>query len=354
MSDLDRLEAASDTSDGMEHPVDGDRRPRRRMRRRTRWVLVAAVLLLVVPLAAVTGYGVYLARVVSSNVQKADLLPSAGGSGQPGAVAGSGEPGAVAVPGTGLNYLLVGSDAGPDRVGGRSDVMMLVHIPQDRSNATFVHFPRDLYVDIPGHGKDKLNAAFAYGGTPLLVQTLQQLTGAHVDHVALVGFEGFKAMTDAVGGVDVFVRESSDEYGVDFVAGTTTHMDGDTALKFVRERHQLSQGDISRGQRQQEFLKALMLKALSADTLANPAQLASFIDAASRNLTVDQGLDLGEAQQLAVSMRGVRGSDIRMITAPYTGFGTSPTGASIDLVDSAKMAQLGHAIATDDLASYNG
>jgi len=97
-----------------------------------------------------------------------------------------------------------------------------------------------------------------------------------------------------------------------------------------------------------------MLKGLSADTLTNPARLASFVDAATRNLTVDQGLDVGQMQSLAFSLRNVRGGDIRFITAPFTGFGTTAAGASIDIVDEVKMTAMGQAIAADQLDGYAG
>ena len=82
-------------------------------------------------------------------------------------------------------------------------------IRDSRSAVTLVHLPRDMQVAIPGHGSDKINAAFALGGAPLLVSTVQDLLGVHIDHVAITGFEGFKAMTEALGGVDVEVEESS-------------------------------------------------------------------------------------------------------------------------------------------------
>jgi LCP family protein required for cell wall assembly len=329
----------------------------RRMRRRTRWVLACALVLFVVPVAFVTGYGVYLSQVVTSNIHHDNLLPPV----IPGGSLATDEPSAGAtgaapvqpVRGKGMNFLLLGSDAGPGREGGRSDVIMLVHVPDDRSKIQLIHFPRDLYVSIPGHGKDKINAAYAYGGAPLLVQTLQNLIGVQIDHVGMIGFEGFKNMTNAVGGVDVIVEESSNESGYVFTKGTM-HLNGDQALAFVRERHQLSEGDLSRGRRQQAFLKALILRGLSGDTLTNPARLASFVDAATRNLTVDQNLDIGQMRSLAFSLHNVRGGDIRFITAPLTGLGTSPAGASIDIVDEAKMKTMGQAIANDQLDAYAG
>lgn len=147
----------------MEHfvtdPEQADVRPRRRMRRRTKWVLAAAVVLLV-PIGLVTGYGVYLSHVVSSNIHHDNLLPPSIPGGPVPADGPSAGAAAAAAPqpvqGKGLNVLLVGSNAGPGRVGGRSDVIMLLHIPEGRSKVQLVHFPRDLYVSIPGHGMDKI------------------------------------------------------------------------------------------------------------------------------------------------------------------------------------------------------
>jgi len=328
---------------------DGGRRARRE-RKRNRKVLVAALVLLLLPVLAVGGYLVWLNQIVTSNVKQELLLPD---SSAPGAAPTNAAGEIIDVPqGVGTNYLIIGNDAGPDRVGARSDVMVLVHVPEDHSEVTLIHFPRDLYVSIPGRGKNKLNAAYAFGGAPLLVTTMQNLLGIRVDHVAMLGFEGFKRMTDAVGGVDVNVDEASVGDGGRVFRKGMMHMDGETALVFVRQRYTLSEGDISRGQRQMAFIKALMLKTLSKDVLTNPLKLKDSIDAATSNLTVDQKLDVGQMRSEAFALRGLRGDDIHFITAPFTGFGTSPAGASIDIVDEVKMAQLGEAIRNDDLASY--
>ena len=323
--------------------------PNRREKRRNRKVLVAALVLLLVPVLAVGGYLAWLNHIVTNNVKQELLLPDSAGSGaQPTDKNGD----VVAQPaGNGTNYLIIGNDAGPDRVGARSDVMVLVHVPDDHSKVTLIHFPRDLYVSIPGKGKNKLNAAYAFGGAPLLVTTMQNLLGARIDHVAMLGFEGFKSMTDAVGGVDVNVEEASTGDGKVFRKGMM-HMDGETALVFVRQRKQLSEGDISRGQRQLAFIKGLMLKTLSRDVLTNPIKLKDFTEAATSNLTVDQKLDVGTMRSEAFAMRNLRGSDIRFITAPFTGFGTSPQGASIDIVDEVKMDELGKAIRENALDTY--
>lgn len=326
-----------------------DGRPTRREKRRNRKVLVVALVLLLVPVLAVGGYLAWLNHIVTNNVKQELLLPDSAGSG---ALPTDKNGDVVTQPaGNGTNYLIIGNDAGPGREGARSDVMVLVHVPDDHSKVTLIHFPRDLYVSIPGKGKNKLNAAYAFGGSPLLVTTMQNMLGIRIDHVAMLGFEGFKAMTDAVGGVDVNVEEASTGDGKVFKKGVM-HMDGETALVFVRQRHQLSEGDISRGQRQLAFIKGLMLKTLSKDVLTNPIRLKDFADAATSNLTVDQKLDVGVMRSEAFAMRGLRGSDIRFITAPFTGFGTSPAGASIDIVDEVKMDELGKAIRDNALDSY--
>ncbi|NYG07142.1 LCP family protein required for cell wall assembly [Phycicoccus badiiscoriae] len=318
--------------------------PRKRSRfRRTLAVLLALVLLVVVGGAA--GYLLFLNHTLTANVQHKSLLPTPGVSGA--APAPPKKPRAKAA----QNILFIGSDARAGLAGARSDVIVLMHISGDRKTVTLVHFPRDLYVSVPGHGKDKINAAFAYGGSPLLVQTLQNLVGVPIDHVALVGFEGFKAMTDAVGGVDVYVEEPSSSGGYTFSKGYQ-HMGGAEALTFVREREDLSHGDISRGRRQQAFIKALMLKSLSASVLTNPLRLAQFVEAGTANLTVDDAFTVSKLRSEAFSLRNVRGSDVAFVTAPFTGFGTSPVGGSIDIVDVPGMKALGEALQNDTMSTY--
>ncbi len=314
--------------------------------RRNRRILFVALALVLVPVLAIGGYLAWLNQIVTTNIREELLKPSV--NAQPTDRAGQVVPQPAA---NGTNYLLIGTDAGPGRAGSRSDVMVLAHVPQDRSTVQLIHFPRDLWVPIPGRGEGKLNAAYAYGGSPLLVSTLQNMLGVSVDHVAMVGFEGFKRMTDAVGGVDVNVAEPSTSGGYRFDKGVM-RMNGDMALAFVRERKQLSEGDISRGKRQQAFIKALLLKSLSKETMSNPIRLKDFLDAATSNLTVDQDLDVGTLRSEAVAMRNLRGSDVTFLTAPFTGFGTSPDGQSIDIVDQARMTALGEALRTDSMSSY--
>ena len=313
-------------------------------RRRLRIVLTIVAVLALVIVGGASAYVMFLNHTVTSNVKHQALLPTPS--------AGESAPPKLAVAKDSQNFLVIGSDSrSVDASGGRSDVIVLVHINNDRSRVDLVHFPRDLYVSVPGHGKDKINAAYAYGGAPLLVRTLQNLVHIPIDHVAIIGFEGFQAMTDAVGGVDVFAEEASTSPTGNVVKGMN-HLNGAQALAFVRERHQLSEGDISRGKRQQAFIKALMLKGLSKDVLLNPINLASFLDAATKNLTVDNGFSMSDMRSEALQMRNLRGRDIYFTTAPFTGFGTSPIGGSIDVLDTVKIQQLSDALMHDDMASY--
>ena len=251
--------------------------------------------------------------------------------------------------GDALNFLIIGTDSRDLSVErGRSDVIVLAHVDDERDRVDLVHFPRDLFVPIAGTGgSSKINAAYAYGGAPLLVQTLQPLIGVPIDHVAIVNFESFKAMTDAIGGVDVQVTEAGGGFGVG-----TYHMNGEEGLRFVRERKSLSQGDISRGERQMQFVKAVMLKALSRETLTNPARLAGFVDAATTNLRVDEGLQVGEMRNLAFSMRDVRGGDVHFWQGPWCGISSHPVAGSIVVMAQSQMSVLGQHLRSDTMESY--
>jgi LCP family protein required for cell wall assembly len=326
--------------------------PRDRRRRKPRWLvrIVGVVLGLVFLLVALAGgFLLFLNQKVESNIRHEALLPTQSAS--PGATPGT-QP--EVLESKGLNVLMIGSDTRPGDVG-RSDVMVLAHIPEDRSKVYLVHFPRDLWMSIPGHGEAKLNAAYAYGGAPLLVQTLQDKLRIRIDHVAKTNMEGFAGMVDAVGGIRVYAEEASTGHGN---GGPVTinqgwnDLDGEGALSFVRERYELSQGDISRGKRQQAFIKALLMKTISPEVITNPVKIAQFTDAATKNLVVDEGMTVAFMREEALALRNIRSGDVVFITAPFTGYGWSADGQSIDIVDEPGMAALGDAIRQDRLGDY--
>ena len=184
---------------------------------------------------------------------------------------------------SGTNWLIVGSDSREGlsdeevkdlhlgKVGGRrTDTIILLHKPESGA-PTLVSLPRDSYVPIPGHGRDKLNAAYAFGGAPLLAQTVETVTGLRIDHYAEVGFGGFVGMTDAVGGVELCPKRNIRDHksGLNVAKGCQ-EMDGATALAYVRARYFDPQGDLGRVQRQQEFLGAVFDEAVEPGDAAQP------------------------------------------------------------------------------------
>lgn len=252
------------------------------------------------------------------------------------------------------NILLIGSDTREPGADARSDTMMLVHVPGDRSAVYVMSIMRDTWTDIPGHGEHKINAAMALGGVPLMVETVQGLLDVPIDHVAVIDFEGFKGLTHALGGVEVDNAQAFRSHGGDgeyFAAGPVT-LQGDSALKFVRERYAFADGDYQRVRNQQAFMRGLLTKLISAETLGNPVRLSAAAGAISPYLSVDEGLDAVRVGELAVELRSVRSGDIEMFTLPNAGVGTSPDGQSIVVPDAAAAATLTEALRADNLAGY--
>ncbi|TWP39078.1 LytR family transcriptional regulator [Leekyejoonella antrihumi] len=302
-------------------------------------------MVLIVVLAGV-GFALYLNHLLDSNVHHSALLPTTPGG-----------PARVAQAGNAQNILLLGSDSRDPsniHVDSRSDVIQLVHISNNYKSIQVIHFPRDLYVPIPGHGKNKINAAYAYGGAPLLVTTMQDMLGVHIDHVAQIGFTGFAKVTDDLGGVDVYVAQAFDENGFGHLTKGFHHMNGTQALGFVRERHQLKEGDIDRGRDQQAWIKAVLQKTLKAGTLLNPITLSNILDDITKTTVVDDGMTTAYMRDTALKLRNIRGNDLTFFTAPFTGFAYNKVAGDIDVVNEPKMKQLGHSLAIDDMSAYTG
>ncbi|MFT4232599.1 MAG: LCP family protein, partial [Leucobacter sp.] len=240
-----------------------------------------------------------------------------------------------------INILLLGSDSrettdpdatASDLKGFRSDAIMVAQISPDREHLTVMSIMRDNWVEIQGFGEAKINAAVAYGGLPLAVNTIENFIGARIDHVALIDFESFKGLTDAVGGVTVdnALPFTSTHGGYTFDAGPVT-LDGAQALGYVRERYAFSDGDYQRARNQQAYLKGLMGKLLSSETLGDAGKLTATFDALKPYLILDDQLDLPTAVSLGLEMRNLRSDDIAFFTSPTLGTGTSADGQSIVL-----------------------
>ncbi|WP_420329812.1 LCP family protein [Mycolicibacterium aromaticivorans] len=260
--------------------------------------------------------------------------------------------------GSGTTWLLVGSDSragltpeqqaqlatGGDVGNGRTDTILVVHIPALGSGGptTMVSLPRDSYVNIPGHGKDKINAAFAEGGAPLLAQTVEEATGLHLDHYAEVGFDGFAVLVDALGGVDVCPANPIDDplAGITLPAGCQT-LDGSKALGYVRTRA-TPRADLDRMVHQREFMAAVMHRASSPLVWLNPWRWYSVPDAAVGSLTVDTGDHVWDLAQLGWALHG----STTAITVPIGEFTGNEVG-SVVVWDSDAAGQLFQALRTD-------
>jgi LCP family protein required for cell wall assembly len=258
-----------------------------------------------------------------------------------------------------LNVLFLGSDSrvgtdAPDvnRVSGsRSDSMMLVHIPADRSGVQVMSLLRDSWVDVPGHGMAKLNAAYAWGGVPLTVQTVQNLLGVRIDHVAEIGFNGFKGMTDALGGVDVDSQKAFAVRDFQFQQGVN-HLGGDAALAFVRARYPFADADHQRVRNQQSFLRGIANGALSRGTLTSPGTISDFVAQTAKYLSVDEGLTFGRIGEIGWSLRDLRSDDILFMTIPTAGGGTSADGQSYVALSQPEVDKLTIALRSDAAESY--
>ena len=262
-----------------------------------------------------------------------------------------------------MNILMLGVDHADENeaesaaldgaVSQRSDSMMLVHIPEDRKQIYVMSLVRDMWVDVPGYGQHKLNAAVELGGVPLLMQTVEGLFDTKVDHVAMIDFAGFRELSTALGGVKVtneipFTANDTDYF---YPEGEIT-LEGDRALRFVRERKSFSDGDYQRVKNQRTFLMAAVNQMLSNDTLTNPTKLYNIIDKVSPYLTFDSEFDAATIVGLGMQLKNVDTENLEMFTMPTAGSSTSPDGQSIELASELAVAQISEALQTDTMAKY--
>ncbi|MGW8767504.1 LCP family protein [Streptomyces sp. NPDC055815] len=236
------------------------------------------------------------------------------------------------------NILLIGSDTragegnrkyGKDKGTQRSDTTILLHLAAGKSSATAVSLPRDLMVTIPSCRKPdgtrtreqfaQFNWAFEFGGTACTIRTVEKLTGIRVDHHMVIDFRGFKKMVDAVDGVEVCLKEpvNDKDAKLKLPAGRQT-LNGEQALGFVRARKSIGNGsDTERMDRQQQFLGALVNKVQSDGVLLNPTKLYPVLDAATKAITTDPGLDsLRDLYDLARNMRSIPTEKVQFLTVP--------------------------------------
>lgn len=301
-----------------------------------------------------------------------------------GGIIGSGK----GIDGTDQNLLLVGNDdrttmtdaelkqlnTGRDGGSLNTDTMMVIHIPADGSRATLISFPRDSYVNIPGYGMNKLNAAYPIGyndsadqsaqgrraaGAALLVKTIEgMIPGLHIDHYAQVDLIGFYRISNAIGGVTVclnfanrpsrFVGEGANGdppgidagyengqwinsfSGINLKKGINNNVKGLQALAFVRQRHGLPNGDLDRVRRQQYFLGAVFRKLTSAGLLLNPFKQQDLLRAVEKSITMDSGLD---PLKLAEQVQNLQAGNFTLTTIPTLGYDNNTPVGSVVVVD---------------------
>jgi LCP family protein required for cell wall assembly len=223
----------------------------------------------------------------------------------------------------GTTYLLVGSDSrkglskkenrklgtgGVGDVGQRTDTIMLLHTGD--GPALLLSIPRDSIVPIPGHGTTKINAAFAYGGAPLLVRTIEQTTGVRVDHYVEIGFGGFVNSVDAVGGVQICPTQRMVDRRANLnIKKGCQHVDGITALGYARSRHTSGIGDIDRAKHQREVVSAIGDEVKSPWTVLNPVRYWQINMAGTSSLKVDKDSGVVDLARFAWAMTRVNGKD---------------------------------------------
>lgn len=322
-------------------PEFSPRRPQRGRRRhqaeRAAWAL-AVVLSGLVLIVSVGGYAVV--QWFNGSVARVHL--NLGRNRPPEAPSGS------------QNWLLVGTDAGrPNVPGERSDTTILTHLDAN-GTTTNLSFPRDTLVTIPAYvdahhvhhpaHKDKFNAAIMLGGPALLVETVQDMTNIRIDHYVSINLAGFKKISNALNGVEVCILpdptvQTFTENGITHVSTNiddsfsgfkgvdgTQKVSGDQALAFVRQRHGLPDSDLSRIQRQQQFLGSVFRTATKVNLLFNPIAVTRFLEAVQGSLTLDYGTSLTDLEKLGQRLRGVDPSKITFETIPTRSLVSTDTG----------------------------
>ncbi|MDQ2811203.1 MAG: LCP family protein [Actinomycetota bacterium] len=302
-----------------------------------RWVrpkrLLAAIAALVV-LAMVATVAVYFS--VNSKLTKINVLVP------------------TSLTSDGTNWLIAGSDSrgglttaqenqlalGRDITGGRSDTIMLLHLPANGTRPTLVSLPRDSYVAIPGYGQNKLNAAYAIGGPKLLTETVQNATKLHINHFMSIGFGGLVNVVNDVGGVRMCLKEPMKDRkaGLNLKAGCQ-NLNGSQALGFVRTRA-FAEGDLQREQDQRVLLRGILAKLTSAGTLINPFAVIPAANGAAAAISVDSSTGLSQLVSVAFALR-----DPVTTTVPFGGFANTNVGSVVEWDNAAAtrfFSDLGH------------
>jgi LCP family protein required for cell wall assembly len=354
---------------GAPRPPRAGRRPPTRISRIGRRLLVMVAAVTAIGVLTAGGSGYALLTWSSHSIQRVDAFAGLTDRPPPNAAGSTtfllvGSDGRTGMSRADMTRLHVGTTA--TAAGRRADTMLLVHVSAQHGTVDVVSLPRDSYVTIPAHTssqgrrvpeeRNKLNAAYAYGGPPLAVATIERSTGVRIDHYLEVDFLGFVRLVDAVGGVDVCSPTPLRDHkaGLRLPAGVT-HVDGRTGLAYVRARHLDARADLGRVERQQRFLAAMVDRATSRDVLLDPRALVRFLDAALAAVRADPGLTEDELVQLGARLRHVSGRDIRFRTVPVANPSYRAKGAgSVALWDQTAAAAVFAAMRDDTARPQHG
>jgi LCP family protein required for cell wall assembly len=265
----------------------------------------------------------------------------------------------------GTTYLLVGSDSRAElsdeerqqlgtgaAEGQRTDTIMLLHVPSGDGPNLLLSIPRDSFVPIPGQDENKINAAYAFGGPELLVQTVEGATGVHVDNYIEIGFGGFVELVDAVGGIEICPERAINDPkagGLDLEKGCQ-EVDGVTALGYSRSRA-FARGDITRAEHQREVIAAVGDEAVSWQSVVLPWRYWSLNMAAAETLTVGENVGPIDLARFAWAMSHTSGGDAKRCVVPYSDLGASTSAGSVVLWDEQRADALFEAVREDDTAS---
>jgi LCP family protein required for cell wall assembly len=318
--------------------LPGQRAPRRRRRHPRRWISFVLLVLVVYPVTVLA--------VAWLSLHRTDAVDDA----------------TAATPGR--TYLVVGSDSREGLTaeqrrrlrtgragGGRTDTILLLHVPAGRGPSVLMSVPRDSYVAIPGHGQNKVNAAYAFGGAKLLADTLEKATGVQIDDYVEIGLGGFAGMVDAVGGVQIcpkFAMKDADA-GLNVPKGCQ-HADGATALGYARARHSDPRGDLGRVERQRELMAAIVTKASRPATLVSPLRTYPLARRGAGALIVDDDTGPLALLRFLLGMRSTAGSDGVSLTVPVARTATRAGAGSVVLWDDDQAQRVFDALRTDDTA----
>lgn len=354
MSDADPISIrASGPDDGSEQGLDAASAggPKRRAPVRKRHTVAKVLTSTTIVMALIVGLSVsYFYRHLNSNINVSSFTSELSDRPEVVEVEGPKKP---------LNILVMGSDSRDcdgckiDGEGaGGSDTTILLHVSANRKRAYGISIPRDSMINrpeckrkgntYPAADYQQWNAAFGIAGPGCTIQQFEQLTGVRLQHHVVVNFASFKAIVDAIDGVEVCIPEDidDDKAGIQFTAGTQK-LNPQEALDYVRVRNTGDGSDLTRVKRQQAFIASMANKIQSAETLANPTKVVKLLNAVTQSLTVDEGLgSVSKLSELALQFQDTGLDKIQFFTIPFAADPQNPAARIVWAPEAAEVWKL--------------